>query len=577
MKKIGIRLFKPFTLLAILALMTQGLSVNAQQWTAPGSKEGETKEQYVQRMQWWEDSRFGMFICWGPVSLLGSNGGDLGWARGAERNSWAGKGDIPVQIFDNLYKQWYPNLFNAEEWVQTAKDAGAKYIVFLAKHHDGFSLWDTKQSDYCVTGPESPWKVDVLKEIADACHKMDIKLVVYFSSVDWYHPDAFNLVTHQKYIDFMHAQLREICTNYGKIDGIWFDMGGYNKDGNMIIRNPKFFDTEKLFAMLHELQPGIILNNRAALSGDFSTPENRLSGFDREKYWEACVTLGTHWGWKPKDELKSLRQVISLLVQAVGGDGNLALNTNPMPDGRIEPRQVERFRELGNWLKENGESIYGTRGGPYKPGVWGASTYNDNKIYLHLLNLVNGNSISLPQVGKKIVSCKLLDGTAIDIKQSQNIITISVPQILQKPYDNIIVLELDGAAGDIDPIGVLINSVLFGKSATSNEENREWHPYNWAFDNDFATNWNCSTKNSWIEFDLGGTTDISKLILFEAGENVRKFVVRCDAKGIWKELYSGERIGEKKEIIFPQIKTSKIRIEIIESVENPVIAEILMF
>ena len=509
---------------------------------------------------------------------------EVTWAgeRGAERNSQPEKGGIPVEVFDNLYKQWYPSHFNAKEWVQTAKDAGCKYIIFISKHHDGFCLWDTKTTDYCVTGPESPWKVDVLKKIADACHKLDVKLVVYFSIADWYNPDAFNLVVHPRYIEFVHNQLREICTNYGRIDGIWFDLGSYvDKKTRETIVTPAFYDAEKLFAMLHELQSGIIMNNRTGLRGDFSTPEQRLGGFENEKKWEACVTLGTRWGWKPNDVLKSKRQVIYLMVQAAGGNGNLALNTNPMPDGRIEPRQAERFKEVGNWLKENGESIYGTPGGPYKPGTWGASTHKDNKIYLHILNWTKTDQqIDLPAINIKIKKSYLIHGEKVEYNQTPEKISIKLGNGQTNNLDDIIVIELDGDASQITPIDVPIQSLANRKNAYSpSDAPNRWHTHgaDWANDGDFASTWWCKGENSWMEIDLEKPTLISKVLIFESSNNIQKFNLQFLQGNDWENFYEGNSIGDKLEIAVKPFTAQKVRFNILESTDSPNIAEILLF
>jgi len=180
-----------------------------------------------QDVQNWREMKFGLFIHWGPVSLKGT---EIGWSRGGERRGRSGAGSIPAEEYDNLYKRFDPVKFNADEWIQTAKDAGMKYLVFTSKHHDGFSMFDSAHTDYKITN--SPFKRDVVKELADACHKAGLKLGYYYSPVDWFHPD-YRTATHPKYIDFMHNQLREICTNYGRIDIIWFDgLGGAAKDWN---------------------------------------------------------------------------------------------------------------------------------------------------------------------------------------------------------------------------------------------------------------------------------------------------------------------------------------------------------
>ena len=295
-----------------------------------------------------------MFLCWGPVSLTGL---EIGWSWGKAwpHQKQGGQGPTPAAIYDNLFKKWKPQQFDARKWVSLAKGAGARYLIFLVKHHDGFCLFDSKLTDYKSTGPEAAWKHDVFKDVADACHDLGLKLIVYYSQPDWHHPD-YRTENHARYIAYLHGQIREILTQYGRIDGLWFDLGG----------RPQDWDSEKLFRMSRQLQPHLIINNRCGLPGDFDTPENSVDHFQQDRPWETCATLGRQWSWKPNDELRSREECLHMLITCAVGNGNLALNTGPMPDGPIEPRQAERFREIGHWLAKYGESIYGTRGGPFR-------------------------------------------------------------------------------------------------------------------------------------------------------------------------------------------------------------------
>jgi alpha-L-fucosidase len=390
-----------------------------------------------QDIQQWREMKFGLFIHWGPVSLKGT---EIGWSRGGERRGRKDKstGSIPVEIYDNLYKQFNPVKFNADEWIQTAKDAGMKYLVFTSKHHDGFSMFDSKLTDYKISN--SPFKRDVVKELADACHKAELKLGYYYSPPDWYHPD-YRTENHPRYIKFLHGQLREICSNYGRIDIVWFDgLGGKAED----------WDSENLFRMIRRLQPHVIINNRAGLPADHDTPEQKIGRFQNDRPWETCMTICRQWAWKPNDQMKSLKQCIDTLVRVVGGDGNLLFNVGPMPDGLIELRQVTRLKEMGNWLDENGRSIYATRGGPFKPGDWGASTYKGNTIYIHVLNW-DEDTLTLPPIPKKIITSSVMTGGAATVRQTALAIEISVPEAYRKELDTIIVLQLNGPANGITP------------------------------------------------------------------------------------------------------------------------------
>lgn len=389
------------------------------------------------QMKWWQDARFGMFVCWGPVSLTGR---EIGWSRGKARpdQTQGGRGPTPPEVYDNLYRHWKPDKFNAKQWVKVAQDAGAKYMIFLVRHHDGFSLYDTKLSDYKSTSPEAAWPHDVMRDIADACHAAGLKLIIYYSQPDWYHPD-YRTENHSRFVRYLHGQIRELLTNYGRIDGLWFDG---------ILGSAEDWDAENLFQMARQLQPWLIINNRCGLPGDYDTPEQKLGQFQLDRPWETCMTLGTQWSWKTNDTIKSLKQCIDALVTCAVRGGNLALNTNPMPDGRIEPRQVERFREIGRWLKKHGKTIYGTRGGPSPSANWGGMTHRDDLIYLHVLQWP-GERLTLPPLPKRIISSRVVTGGKAAVKQTDAGIEIFLPLASRSELDTIIALKLDGPAADI--------------------------------------------------------------------------------------------------------------------------------
>lgn len=414
--------------------------VRAEPATAPA----ETPEQFAQRMQWWREARFGLFVHWGPVSLKGT---EIGWSRGGDRRGTGGKGQVPAEIYDNLYKEFNPVKFNADEWVQIAKKAGMKYLVFTTKHHDGFCNFDTKLTDYKITSKESPFGRDIVAELARACHKEGMHLGFYYSPPDWHHPD-FRNENHAKYIEYMHGQLRELCTNYGKVDIIWFDgLGG----------KPNDWDSERLLSMIRTLQPGVIINNRAGLPADHDTPEQKIGSFRNDRPWETCMTICQQWSWKPDDKLKSVKECIQTLVRTAGGDGNLLFNVGPMPDGQIESRQVDRLLEMGQWLKKYGETIYSTRGGPFKYGMRGeascTSTHRENRIFLHVLSWSkDGSPLKLPPIAKKIVRSWTLTGGSVDVQQAENGITVAVAPQYRDEIDTIVVLEVDGAAAEIPPV-----------------------------------------------------------------------------------------------------------------------------
>lgn len=418
-------------------LLSVVLTCLAAAWVTVATGETDWLKAAPEQMQWWQDARFGMFVCWGPVSLTGR---EIGWSRGKARPHQAqgGGGLTPAEVYDNLYRQWKPDHFDAKQWVKVAQDAGMKYMIFLVHHHDGFSLYDTKLSDYKSTSPAAAWRHDVMRDIADACHAAGLRLIVYYSQPDWHHPD-YRTENHARFIGYLHGQIGELLTNYGRIDGLWFDgLGGTAKD----------WDAESLFRMARRLQPWLIFNNRCGLPGDYDTPEQKLGQFQIDRPWETCMTLGTQWSWKTNDTIKSLKQCISALVTCAVRGGNLALNTNPMPDGRIEPRQVERFREIGRWLKKYGATLYATRGGPLASTSWGGMTHRDNLIFVHVLQWP-GERLMLPAIPQRIVARSVVTGGKVTVKQTGAGVEVSVPPGNQQELDTIILLKLDAPAAEI--------------------------------------------------------------------------------------------------------------------------------
>ena len=514
-------------------------------------------------IQAWRQMKFGLFIHWGPVSLKGT---EIGWSRGGERRGRRDKstGSIPVEIYDNLYKQFNPVKFDAEQWVQMAKDAGMKYLVFTSKHHDGFSMFDSKLTGYKISN--SPFKRDVVEELADACHKGGLKLGYYYSPVDWYHPDYRN-ENHSRYIEFLHGQLREICSDYGKIDIIWFDgLGGSAKD----------WDSENLFKMIRQLQPNVIINNRAGLPADHDTPEQRIGKFQNDRPWETCMTICRQWAWKPNDQMKSIKQCIDTLVRVVGGDGNLLFNVGPMPDGRIEPRQVERLLEMGDWLDKYGKTIYATRGGPFKPGPWGASTHKGSAIYIHVLNWPDG-TLKLPPIPKKIVDSSILTGGTVKLKQTDKVIEISVPREHRHQLDTVIRLRVKGPASEIPPCSLPSDSLAAGKKARASnvfQKNRHYGP-TMAVDDDEATRWatDSGTHQAWLEVDLGKTTTFNRVKITEAYDRVKKFELQYKNNGQWKTFINGTKIGQSYVKDFKPVTAKQVRLNILDATDGPTIWE----
>ena len=516
------------------------------------------------RLKWWQDARLGLFVTWGPVSLTGQ---EIGWSRGGQRRDGSGAGGaIPAEIYDNLYQHFNPSCFDAAAFVQTAKDAGAKYMIFLVKHHDGFCLWNTQTTDYKITSQLSPYGRDISREIADACHAAGIKLIWYFSLGDWYDAD-FYTPNHDRFTARLMEQIRELCSNYGRIEGFWFDLW-YPK-----MQEDKL--SEKISELIHKLQPGAVINNRGGLAADYDTPEQRIGAFQLDRPWESCMTLGTQWAWKSRDSVKSLAECIYLIVNAAGGDGNLALNVGPMPDGRIEPRQVERLKEIGDWLGKYGQSIYATRGGPFMPGDFGASTHKGNTIYLHVLQW-DGQCVTLPPINKKILASSLLTGGEVDVRQSADGIVITADPQYHRSIDTIIALELDGPANQIAPVMTASDTLAFRRPAKASAAADGSSGPEKAFDGDLKTGWVApvGAKRGWLEVDLGQDRTVAQAVIYEGVPGrIRQFELQYQTDGDWQSAYRGSELGAQAIIRFQPVSARHFRLNVLAADDRPSILE----
>ncbi len=538
----------------------------AQETPNPSTPSG--PEPYPEHMQWWGEARFGLFIHWGPVSLKGT---EIGWSRGGDRRGYGSKGtEVPADVYDGLYKQFNPVQFDAREWVAIAQAAGMKYLVFTSRHHDGFSMFDTKAGDHRITSPDSPFRRDVVKEIADACHGAGLRFGYYYSQPDWHHPDAFTPERHDRYLAYLKQQVTELCSNYGRLDILWFDGLG---------KSAKDYDGPGLVKIIRQLQPGIVINNRTGLPEDHDTPEQRVGKYQDDRPWESCITICRQWAWKPDDEMKSLKECLQTLVLCAGGDGNLLFNVGPMPDGRIEPRQVERLKGMGAWLAKHGESIYGTRGGPWRPTKAVASTRRGNTVFVHVLRW-DGEAVVLPDIPRRVQRGSLLTGEPVGVRQAEGKLSISVPVPQRDPVDTVVRLELDGPAMNV-PVVAQAASV---KATSSNVYMKMEHEYgaDLAFDNDSETRWatDSGTRQSWIAADLGRPLTIQRVRIEEASGytgRVKQFEFQAREGTAWRTVFTGNELGGWFQKQFPPVKAQEFRLSILEASEGPTIAEIEFF
>jgi alpha-L-fucosidase len=399
--------------------------------------------------EWFQQAKFGLFIHWGVYSVLG----DGEWVMNNQQ--------IPAKTYEKIPAFFNPTEFDPKAWVEMAKDAGMKYITITSKHHDGFAMWDSKVSDYNIV-KKTPYGKDVLKMLADECRKEGIKLFFYHSQLDWHHPEYFprgntgrdytgrpESGDMNKYLDYMDAQLTELLTGYGDVAGIWFDGMWDKKDADWRL--------EKTYKLIHQLQPAALVGSNHHMppyeGEDFQMfekdlPGHNTTGFSPEQKIgtlpkETCETINNSWGFHLKDnQHKSKKDLIQYLVKAAGYDANFLLNVGPMPNGKIQPEHVEALKQVGEWLRTNGETIYGTRGGPLTARDWGVTTQKDNKVYVHILKWFD-DSIIIPGWGKKIKTAKLFpDKSNVKFIDNEFGITLSIPKNKLNEIDTIVELEL---------------------------------------------------------------------------------------------------------------------------------------
>lgn len=455
---------KRFTILILILFLGSGIR-------------GQQSTPVDKRLEWWHDARFGMFVHWGVYSLYGGvyNGhrqakGDAAWIENRCK--------IPVAEYRRKAKEFNPDRYDPEAWVKMAKDAGMKYLIVGAKHHDGFAMFDTEASDWNVVDA-TPYGKDLLKPLADACHKQGIKLGFYYSqAVDWTNPggsaarrlmregwpnpdstkiDQYTLEhdghwdpvqmtsTFDEYIDRVAVpQVRELLTNYGKVSVLWWDYDAQMKSAA---------GAAKLSELL-KLQPGIISNNRlhADFPGDTKTPEQSIPDRDAVKgqNWETCMTMNGSWGYKEFDHgWKSSETLIRNLIKIAARGGNYLLNIGPKPDGTFPEASIQRLEEIGKWMKVNGEAIYGTKASPLPTLPWGECTMKQHKnsaiLYLSVFNWPSEGKLLIPGLVNQVSSVKLLSsGRKLKSDPVSEGLIIQVPETAPDTIATVIVLKVKG-------------------------------------------------------------------------------------------------------------------------------------
>ena len=453
-------MLKTIVLLAVSSLCVASSLTFAQSATVPA----ETSEQRDARMKWWREARFGMFIHWGLYAI------PAGEWKGQEVKGigeWImNHGHIPRADYERLVGQFNPVKFDAKEFVRIAKDAGMKYIVITSKHHDGFALWDSKVSDYDIMA--TPFKRDILKDLADACSAQGIRLCFYHSIMDWHHDDAQgprdpnydnrkgeanpNWARYRE--QYLKPQLKELLTNYRDIGVMWFD-------GEWV---PEWTEEQgkDLYDFVKQLQPNIIINNRVGkgrkgmqgmskdpgAAGDFGTPEQEVpaTGFPPGVDWESCMTMNDTWGFKKNDNnWKSDEKLIHTLIETASKGGNFLLNVGPTAAGEIPQPSVERLAAMGKWMTVNGEAIYGTTASPFATDMpWGRATQKPGKLFLHVMTWPADAKLHVPITNMRRSYLLTRPDQALSTAGGEAGVTITLPAEMPDKVATVVVVEVDG-------------------------------------------------------------------------------------------------------------------------------------
>ncbi len=528
------------------------------------------------KMEWWKEAKFGLFIHWGVYSVPAGvyNSKDIeGIGEWIMNNA-----KIPKQTYQAYAKQFNPVKYNPEAWVKMAKDAGMKYLVITSKHHDGFTLFETKASKWNIV-EATPYGKDLLKPLADACRKQGIRLGFYYSQAqDWNntggsacsgHWDKAQDGSMDEYIDKVAVpQVKEILSNYGQVDILWWDTPcDMTKER-----------AEKFLPILAKY-PNLITNNRlgGGYNGDTETPEQFVpaTGFPGRN-WETCMTMNDTWGFKSKDNnWKSPTVIIQTLIDIVSKGGNYLLNVGPTSEGLVPQPSIERLAEVGKWMKINGDAIYGTTASPFSFLPWGRCTQKGNKLYLHIFDWPKNGKISIPLLNK-IEKAYLISGPdkLLKVEKSMTKNTISLPVDATDKIASVVVVELSET-----PKVLPLPSA--GKPAKASSEKEGTSAKN-LFDGNPGNKWspNMDDKEKWVEVDLKETTAIGAFSVVEPwhpwNNKGQKIEVQYKSGDSWKVATSVTTGGSGHTASFPPVSSRYFRLKIVES-KDPVINEWILF
>ena len=504
---------------------------------------GETREAKDARMAWWTDAKFGMFIHWGLYSIPA----DGEWHMRTKKASFAD--------YSRYAEQFNPVKFNADEWMALAHDAGMKYAVLTTKHHDGFALFKSQASSYNIVDA-TPFQRDVVKELSEACPRHDIRFGTYYSFLaDWGHPGgqagcphwdpAFQDGDKRAYVSKIAlAQVKELLSNYGKINALWFDT-----DGSRDI-TPE--ESAQLVEVL-KIQPQLIVDPRVpGVKGDFNTVEAHMPSIrPKDDYWELCTTVNGSWGYT-SSPAKPLKKLLPYLINAWGMGGNVLLNVGPNREGIIPADSAERLRQIGAWLKVNGESIYGSKSGPFVWLPWGTAPRKGETLYLQVFQWPQDGALRVPLANKPLKAWLLADPEkkALPLEQSADRIVIHLPAKASDPVASVVALQVEGEPANTYT-SLCLNKPVTVTCAQDSAKRLT--------DDDDGSRWRNTDGTAGFTIELGKPATFTTLRICPS-DMVKNGLLEVREAGVWKTLRKDITLQRDENIVtFPATTGDAVR------------------
>lgn len=555
-----IRLSLLLTIALTIAVNSPALADDKKRWLPD-----ETPAQHDARMAWFRQGKFGMFVHWGIYSIPA----DGEWHMRSKKQTFT--------EYSKFAAQFNPLKFDANQWAALAHDAGMKYMVLTTKHHDGFAMFKSAASDYNVADA-TPFKRDVVKELAEACPKHGIRFGTYYSFVaDWGHKGGGSGGPHwdpalqggdlHTYVhDIAIPQMKELLGNYGPLAVMWFD-----SDGSTQTITPE--ESAEVVQALRT-QPQMLVNPRlAGINGDYGTSEVDVPLLIQKRDWELCVPINPSWGYTPA-AAKPLKVLLPYIIDAWGKGGNVLLNVGPTSEGIIPEDSTARLREIGQWLGTYGDTIYGSTAGPFEYLPWGTATRKGDTLYLQVCRWPTDGQLKVPLSNKVRKAILLGAGEPRDLVTSHdnpNRVIVKLPAAAPDPVVNVVALTLEGEP-KTDYHSVLLNCPV---KASANQAGAAL-----SVDDNESTAWDSPDKTGWLEFNLPKPMTVASLRMSAAYHKIGNLAFEYKDGDAWKPIMSGEKIGPHQYAVikeFAPVTAQTFRVSVLESEDSVRIKHVELF